>query len=93
MTHQYIVIERGTGEIVANLVSEKAARDERLPELETLIIIEALLDLLQAEQLSLPHSLSSPGLSVEDLSSGCGSATRLPGGYRDGIMSRWKFTA
>jgi serine/threonine protein kinase len=48
MTHQYIVIERGTGEIVANMVSEKAARDERLPELETLIIIELLLDLLQA---------------------------------------------
>jgi hypothetical protein len=48
ITHQYIVIERGTGEIVANMVSEKAARDERLPELESLLIIDALLDLLQA---------------------------------------------
>src|SRR5262245_5427438 len=48
ITHQYIVIERGTGEIVANMVSEKAARDERLPELEILLIIDSLLDLLQA---------------------------------------------
>jgi serine/threonine protein kinase len=48
MPQQYIVIERGTGEIIANLVSEKAARDERLPELEMLIVVDALLDLLQA---------------------------------------------
>ncbi|NWF69460.1 MAG: hypothetical protein HXY40_10265 [Chloroflexi bacterium] len=47
MAHQYIVVERGTGEIVASMVSEKAARDERLPELETLVLVDALLDLLQ----------------------------------------------
>lgn len=46
--HQYIVIERGQGLIIADLVLELAARGERLPELEMLVIIDRLLDLLQA---------------------------------------------
>ncbi len=47
MPHQYIVMERGQGQIVAELVMELAARGERLPELEMLVIIDRLLDLLQ----------------------------------------------
>jgi serine/threonine protein kinase len=47
MPHQYIVVERGQGALVADLVSELGARGERLPELEMLVIIDLLLDLLQ----------------------------------------------
>ncbi|MBZ0297769.1 MAG: hypothetical protein K8L99_34760, partial [Anaerolineae bacterium] len=47
MPHQYIVVERGQGHIIADLVIELAARGERLPELEMLVIIDRLLDLLQ----------------------------------------------
>lgn len=48
MPHQYIAMERAQGLILADLVSELAARGERLPELETLVIVDALLDLLTA---------------------------------------------
>ncbi|MBL8131786.1 MAG: hypothetical protein JNL42_08000 [Anaerolineae bacterium] len=46
MAHQYIVMERAEGLIVADLVTEVSQRGERLPELEMLIIVDALLDLL-----------------------------------------------
>jgi hypothetical protein len=47
MAHQYIVMERGQGIILADLVRELAQRGERLPELEMLVIFDNLLDLLQ----------------------------------------------
>ncbi len=47
MLHQYIVMERADGEIVANTVLERARNGERMPELETFVIIDHLLDLLQ----------------------------------------------
>ena len=46
--HQYIVVERAEGENVADMVRELAARGERLPELEMLVIADGLLDLLEA---------------------------------------------
>lgn len=46
MAHQYIAIERADGLIIGDLVLELAAQNERLPELELLIIVDALLDLL-----------------------------------------------
>lgn len=46
--HQYIVIERAEGLIIADLVLELARKGERLPLLEMLVIIDALLDLLAA---------------------------------------------
>jgi serine/threonine protein kinase len=46
--HQYIVIERGTGALVADVVRDLAQRGERLPDLELLVIVDALLDLLGA---------------------------------------------
>lgn len=46
--HQYIVMERGQGMIVADLVRELAQRGERMPELELLVIADNLLDLLHA---------------------------------------------
>jgi hypothetical protein len=45
--HQYIVMERGQGAIVADMVRELAQREARLPELEMLVIVDNLLDLLQ----------------------------------------------
>lgn len=45
MPHQYIVIERAEGLVIADLVLELARRGERLPTLELLMIIDALLDL------------------------------------------------
>ncbi|PJF24764.1 MAG: hypothetical protein CUN53_16195, partial [Phototrophicales bacterium] len=45
-THQYIVMERAEGAIIADVVLELAARGERLPELEMLTILDGLLDLL-----------------------------------------------
>jgi hypothetical protein len=47
VAHQYIVMERGQGVIVADLVHELAGRDERMAELEMLVIVDSLLDLLQ----------------------------------------------
>ncbi|MBC7871426.1 MAG: hypothetical protein H7Y09_11360, partial [Chitinophagaceae bacterium] len=47
MPHQYIVMERAQGKIVAEMVLELAPRGERLPLLEMLVIVDALLDLLQ----------------------------------------------
>ncbi len=44
--HQYIVMERAEGAILADLVSEMAKRGERMPELEMLIVIDGLLDVL-----------------------------------------------
>jgi hypothetical protein len=46
--HQYIVMERAEGEIVADVVLELAARGERLPELEMLVIVDKLLEVLSA---------------------------------------------
>jgi len=46
MAHQYIVMERAEGQIVAEMVSELAQHGARLPDLEILIIIDHLLDLL-----------------------------------------------
>jgi hypothetical protein len=48
VAHQYIVIERADGVIIGDLVLELAAQNERLPELEMLVIVDALLDLLIA---------------------------------------------
>lgn len=45
--HQYIVMERAQGVIIADEVGELARRGERLPILEMLIIIDLLLDLLE----------------------------------------------
>lgn len=44
--HQYIVIERAQGVVIADVVLELARNGGRLPQLEMLIIIDALLDLL-----------------------------------------------
>ncbi|MEO8608259.1 MAG: hypothetical protein ABI690_10275 [Chloroflexota bacterium] len=44
--HQYIVMERGQGAILADTVRELAGHEERLPELEMLVIADNLLDLL-----------------------------------------------
>jgi hypothetical protein len=46
ISHQYIVVERAEGQIVADMVLELAARGERMPELELLVIVDTLLDLL-----------------------------------------------
>ncbi|HLV36971.1 MAG TPA: hypothetical protein VKY59_17740, partial [Spirillospora sp.] len=46
--HQYIVMERAEGVIIADLVLELSARGEYLSELEMLVIVEHLLDLLEA---------------------------------------------
>ena len=46
--HQYIVMERADGDIIADEVARLAAANERLPELEMLEIIERLIDLLAA---------------------------------------------
>jgi hypothetical protein len=46
--HQYIAMERAEGWIVADAVRELAARGERLPHLEMLVIMDSLLDLLNA---------------------------------------------
>jgi hypothetical protein len=48
LPHQYIVMERAEGEIVADKALELAQQGERLPELEMLVIIDSLLDLLSA---------------------------------------------
>jgi hypothetical protein len=48
IVHQYIVIERAQGALVADMVRDQAARGERLPELELLVIVDTLLDLLHA---------------------------------------------
>src|SRR5688572_18032103 len=47
MVHQYIVIERGEGLIIADLVAELAAAGERMPELEMLVVVDSALDLLR----------------------------------------------
>ncbi|MEQ8671815.1 MAG: hypothetical protein RLP44_05065 [Aggregatilineales bacterium] len=47
VTHQYIVMERADGTIIADLVAELASQGERLPQLEMLVIMDNLLDLLQ----------------------------------------------
>lgn len=46
MPHQYIVIERAEGLVIADLVLDLARRGERLPTLELLMVVDALLDLL-----------------------------------------------
>jgi serine/threonine protein kinase len=48
IVHQYIVVERAQGALLADMVREQAARGERLPELELLVIVDTLLDLLHA---------------------------------------------
>jgi serine/threonine protein kinase len=47
MPHQYIVMERAEGIIVADEVAELASQRQRLPELEMLVIIGHVIDLLQ----------------------------------------------
>ena len=47
MPHQYIVMERAEGIIIADEVVRLAAQNERLPELEMLEIIDRLISLLQ----------------------------------------------
>ncbi|MCC7208068.1 MAG: hypothetical protein IT323_12235, partial [Anaerolineae bacterium] len=47
-SHMYLAIEMAQGQTLESMVLEAAARAERLPDLETLNIIEGLLDLLQA---------------------------------------------
>lgn len=46
MPHQYIVMERAEGMIVADEVARLAGQNERLPELEMLVIVDKVLDLL-----------------------------------------------
>lgn len=45
-THQYIAIDLAEGVTVEDYVLDLASRGERLPELETLVILDNLLDLL-----------------------------------------------
>ena len=47
MPHQYIVMERAVGDIVADTVLALKANGQYLPELELLFILDSLLDLLQ----------------------------------------------
>jgi tetratricopeptide (TPR) repeat protein len=44
--HQYIVVERAQGLIIGELVLELNKSGDRMPELEMLVVIDALLDLL-----------------------------------------------
>lgn len=46
--HQYIVVERAVGMIVADTVLALSRSGERLPQLEMLVIVDQLLDLLAA---------------------------------------------
>lgn len=46
MPHQYIVMERAEGLIIGEEVLSLKANNERLPELEMLVIVDSLLDLL-----------------------------------------------
>ncbi len=46
--HQYIVVERATGMIIADTVLSLSRSGERLPQLEMLVILDQLLDLLTA---------------------------------------------
>jgi hypothetical protein len=48
VVHQYIVVERAQGVLIADLVRDLAQRRDRLPELEMLVIVDVLLDLLMA---------------------------------------------
>ncbi|MCC6894039.1 MAG: hypothetical protein IT321_14545 [Anaerolineae bacterium] len=48
MAQQYIVMERAQGTMLADAVYELAQHEARLPELEMLVIVDSLLDLLQA---------------------------------------------
>jgi len=47
MPHQYIVMERAEGLILADEVAQLASQRQRLPELEMLVIIGHVIDLLQ----------------------------------------------
>ena len=46
-SQQYIVMERGTGAIIEEMVLQLAEQGERMPLLETLVIADNMLDLLQ----------------------------------------------
>ncbi|MCC6613707.1 MAG: hypothetical protein IT320_09535 [Anaerolineae bacterium] len=46
IVHQYIVVERAQGTVIADFVRELAARGERMPDLEMLVIVDILLDML-----------------------------------------------
>jgi hypothetical protein len=48
MPHQYIVMERAEGLIIGEEVLHLNASNERLPELEMLVIVDSLLDLLHS---------------------------------------------
>lgn len=45
-THEYIVLELAEGEVIEETVLELAKEDRQLPELESLVIVDRLLDLL-----------------------------------------------
>ncbi|NDJ84829.1 MAG: hypothetical protein GYB66_02995 [Chloroflexi bacterium] len=47
-THEYIVMDRAAGQIVADMVIDLAEQGERLPTLEMLVIVDRLLDLISA---------------------------------------------
>ncbi|GAB1421035.1 hypothetical protein MASR2M15_11670 [Anaerolineales bacterium] len=49
--HDYIVLERADGVVIEEEVLDRSATGDRLPELETLIIIDQLLDLLATAHL------------------------------------------
>ncbi|MBW4437124.1 MAG: hypothetical protein KME04_08315 [Pleurocapsa minor GSE-CHR-MK-17-07R] len=48
VSHQYIVIERAEGEIVADTVLALSSSGGRMPEMEMLVIMDALLGLIEA---------------------------------------------
>lgn len=48
MPHHYIVLERAQGNIIADEVLASTRKGHRLPHLEMLIVVESLLDLLEA---------------------------------------------
>src|SRR5690606_8847137 len=48
--HQYTVMERAEGQILADLVLELSARGDYLPELDRLALVDYLIDLLQSVQ-------------------------------------------
>jgi serine/threonine protein kinase len=57
--HQYIVMERAEGVMLSEEVRERASVGERLPLLETLVIVDSLLDLL--------HTAHSKGIVYNDV--------------------------
>ena len=64
MAHEYIVMQRATGLIIADEIADLNARGERLPELEMLVIVDQLLDLLHtAHAKDISITMSMPNIS------------------------------